>query len=194
MRCGCFNQRGRADQGKRVAWLHGDRTAAPTRLGAFAACPRSNHSTRLYKEFRAGDAAAALTVEGLVLETLGAAARRMTRCQSPARPEWLRRARDFIHEHFAAGVSLTGLAASVEVHPSHLTRMFRRHYGCSVGDYVRRLRLEYAAHELIASDQPLAEIAAAAGFYDQSHFTHTFKSHLKMTPAEYRAAVRGTRR
>ncbi len=150
--------------------------------------------TRLYQEFRAGDAAAALTVEGLVLETLGTAARGLTRCQSPIQPAWLRRTRDFIHERFAAGISLTELAASVEVHPSHLTRMFRRHYGCSVGDYVRRLRLEYAARELIASDRPLAEIAANAGFYDQSHFTHTFKSHLKMTPAEYRAAVRGSRR
>lgn len=150
--------------------------------------------TQLYKEFRMGDSAAALTIEGLVLETLGAATRRATRCQSSVQPAWLYRARDLIHAHFAEGVSLTGLAASVEIHPSHLTRMFRKHYGCSVGDYTRRLRLEYAAHELAASDQPLAEIAAAAGFYDQSHFTHAFKSHLKMTPAEYRAVTRLSRR
>jgi AraC family transcriptional regulator len=149
---------------------------------------------RLHREFRAGDSVAALTIEGLVLETLGTAARRMTRGQSSAQPVWLRRARDFIHERFAEGVSLTELAMSVEIHPSHLTRMFRRHYGCSVGDYVRRCRLEYAAHELIASDQTLAEVAAAAGFYDQSHFTNVFKAHLKMTPAEYRAMARGSRR
>jgi AraC family transcriptional regulator len=149
---------------------------------------------RLQHEFSAGDSIAALTIEGLVLETLGTAARRMARCQSSIQPAWLRRARDFIHEHFAEGVSLTELALSVEIHPSHLTRMFRRHYGCSVGDYVRRCRLEYAAHELIASDQTLAEVAAAAGFYDQSHLTHTFKTHLKMTPAEYRAMARGRRR
>jgi AraC family transcriptional regulator len=150
--------------------------------------------THLYQEFRAGDNAATLTVEGLVLETLGAATRRTMRCPSPAPPEWLRRARDLIHEHFAAGVSLTALAASVEVHPSHLTRIFRLHYGCSIGAYVRRLRLEQAARELIASEQTLAEIAVAAGFCDQSHFTHSFKSHLKMTPAAYRAALRRSRR
>jgi transcriptional regulator GlxA family with amidase domain len=46
--------------------------------------------------------------------------------------------------------------------------MFRRHYRCSVGDDLRQLRLDYAAQELTPSDKSLAEIAAAAGFYDQS--------------------------
>lgn|SRR5262245_47178367 len=164
------------------------------RSGHFSGGEMRGLLARLYQEFKVSDAAAALTIEGLLLETLGAIARDVTRCQSPVPPAWLRQARDFLHEHFADGVSLTELATSAEVHPSHLTRMFRRYYGCSVGDYVLRLRLEYAACELGASDQSLAEIATAAGFYDQSHFTHAFKAILKMTPAEYRAVVRGSRR
>jgi AraC family transcriptional regulator len=148
--------------------------------------------SRLYKEFRMGDSASVLTVEGLVLETLGAAAQ-SPRCASAAQPRWLGEARDFIHTHFAEAVSLTGLALLVEVHPAHLARMFRKHYGCSVGDYVRRLRLDYSVKQL-ATDRPLAEIASAAGFYDQSHFTHAFKLEMGMTPAAYRAATRTRRR
>jgi len=82
------------------------------------------------------------------------------------------------------------VAISAGVHPSYLARTFRKFYGCTVGDYVRRLRVDYAVRELKESDKSLAEIATAAGFYDQSHFTHEFKSHLRMTPAEFRAAFR----
>jgi AraC family transcriptional regulator len=144
--------------------------------------------TRLYKEFRLGDDTSILTIEGLLLETLGSAETN-TRCKTSVEPFWLRLVRDFIHDHFTERLSLTGLAALAEVHPSHLARIFREHYGCSVGDYIRRLRLDYAAREL-ATDKPMAEIAIAAGFYDQSHFTHAFKLRMKMTPAQYRAAAR----
>ena len=146
---------------------------------------------QLYNELRAGDNISILTIEGLILETLGAASRQHTRCVSSSEPLWLRRVRDLIHCHFAENISLTSLAISVEVHPAHLSRTFRKHYGCSVGDYVRRIRLDYAAQQLAATDTPLVEIAAAAGFYDQSHFAHAFKLHMKMTPAAYRLAAHG---
>ena len=87
-------------------------------------------------------------------------------------------------------MSLIALATLVGVHPSYLARMFRRHYGCSVGDYVVRLRLDFAIRELINSDLSLAEIASAAGFYDQSHFTHVFKFHFGITPSNLRAIAK----
>jgi AraC-like DNA-binding protein len=58
---------------------------------------------------------------------------------------------------------------------------------------VRRLRLDYAARELVQSDKSLVEIAAEAGFYDHSHFTHAFKIHMGMNPTDYRASVKGRR-
>lgn len=149
---------------------------------------------QLYNELQAGDITSTLTIEGLILETLGAAGRQHARSVLSVQPRWLRRVKDHIHADFAARVSLTDLAALVEVHPAHLARMFRKHFNSSVGDYVRRLRLDYAAQELVATDKPLAEIATAAGFYDQSHFVHAFKLRIKMTPTAYRAAARGKQR
>jgi AraC family transcriptional regulator len=50
------------------------------------------------------------------------------------------------------------------------------------------LRIEEACAALTTSDMPINEIALAAGFYDQSHFSNTFKKITGMTPAAWRAA------
>ena len=146
--------------------------------------------TRLYGEFRLRDDTSVLSVEGLVLETLGTATRLIDRSPSTPRPRWLHQAKEFIHENAVKGVSLIGVAAAVGISPAYLARAFRKYYHCSVGEYVRRQRLERAARELANSDKSLAEIAVETGFYDQSHMTHAFKFSLDMTPAEYRATAR----
>ena len=76
------------------------------------------------------------------------------------------------------------------IHPSHLMESFRQHYHCTLGDYVRQLRIEYATHLLSASDLPASQIAHTAGFADQSHFCRTFKRLTGMTPTEFKKATR----
>jgi AraC-like DNA-binding protein len=148
---------------------------------------------RLYKEFRLMKNTSLLTIEGLILEMLGDATRERHRRLSCEEPLWLRQAKEFIYENARVGVSLINVAALVGVHPSYLARMFRRHYGCSVGEYVLRLRLDFAIHELTESDKSLAEIASVTGFYDQSHFAHAFRVHLRMTPSEFRTAAKASK-
>lgn len=147
-------------------------------------------ATRMYAELRRGEPASELLLEGLALEFLGEMGRGRVRSSAPRPPAWLGEARDRIHASFAEPLGLSGLAASAGVDATHLARAFRRWFGCSVGEYVRRLRLEHAAGRLAASDEPLAEVAAACGFYDQSHLTNLFRRHTGFTPAEYRGAVR----
>ena len=62
------------------------------------------------------------------------------------------------------------------------------------GAYIRRLRIVWAAHQLATSDVPIASIAALAGFADQSHFTRSFRICNGVTPAVFRAQLRGTPR
>ena len=147
-------------------------------------------AVRIYKEFEIGDSASQLSLEGLVLEVLGQAARRSVKSAACAPPRWLLRARELCHEQFAQPLSLSGISSAVGIHPAHLSRVFRRHYQCTVGEYVRRLRLDYAARELTRSDKSLVEIASDSGFYDQSHFTHSFKLYAGVTPTEYRAETK----
>jgi AraC family transcriptional regulator len=144
---------------------------------------------RIHKEFQIRDGASALSIEGLVLEMVGAAARRGTEVASPSVPPWLRAAKELLLEQFKEQISLFDVAAAVGVNPSYLSRMFRKHYKYTVGEFVRRLRLEYAATRIAQSNDSIAQIAASAGFYDQSHFSHAFKTHSGVTPAEFRAAL-----
>src|SRR5262245_46962906 len=144
---------------------------------------------RVERELRIQDAASPLAIEALIMELLTQAVRSNFDGRQHAAPPSLRNARDFIHDRFLSNIGLSEVAASAGMHPSHLAKMFRRHYRCTVGEYVRRLRLEYASEELSRSNKPLTEIALAAGFYDQSHFTHAFKLQFGLTPSAYRAAA-----
>ena len=96
------------------------------------------------------------------------------------------RARDIILANFDRHVGLCAIAEELNLHPSHLARAFRRRYGYTVGDFIRRVRVSDAARLLICSEDPLSMISARCGFYDQSHFTAQFRAVLGTTPGSYR--------
>jgi AraC family transcriptional regulator len=147
-------------------------------------------AAKLYHEFRELDEVSPLAIEGLALEIVAAASRRFARADAQKPPRWLAQAREMIHARAGERLTLSSIAESVGVHPVHLAREFRRHYRCTIGEYVRWLRIEFACREIVTTNAPLVEIASAAGFYDQSHFSKTFKRLVGLTPAEYRAGFR----
>ena len=138
------------------------------------------------------DAVAPLAIEALILEMLVQSARLGSALERNP-PQWLRQAKELVQEEFLQSLSLSGVAELVGVHPAHLAKMFRKQYGCTVGDYVRRLRLDYASRLLVRSEKSLSAIALAAGFYDQSHFARLFKLRFGVPPGVFRADLR-TRR
>jgi AraC family transcriptional regulator len=143
---------------------------------------------RIYGEFAAGDALSPLVVEGLMLEILGEAARAHRPGAVAAQPAWLRRVLERLHDCPADSLTLSSLAQEVGVHPAHLARTFRQHCRCSIGEYLRRLRIEHACQELQRTGTPIAEIALRAGFFDQSHFSRVFRQQTGMSPARFRSA------
>jgi AraC family transcriptional regulator len=147
-------------------------------------------SRRLYKEFTQLDEVSNLIMEGLMLEIMGEATRRCSLTADKCVPRWLEQARELLHSDFAKPLRLADIAQAVDVHPVHLAQTFRKFYRCTVGDYVRRLRIEYACHELASSESPIVDIALSAGFCDQSHFTRTFKRLTGLVPSQYRDAQR----
>jgi AraC family transcriptional regulator len=141
---------------------------------------------RLYSEFYSGNACSPLVVEGIALEMIGEACRPSAGKSASLPPRWLLTVRDLLHEQFSGSLTLAELADSAGVHPVHLAREFRRFYRCTIGEYSRRLRIDFACRKITTSDMPLSEIALASGFFDQSHFTRTFKACTGKTPQEYR--------
>ena len=92
---------------------------------------------------------------------------------------------------FATPPGIRELSHAAQRHPMQVTRAFRQHFGCSIGEYVRRLQLDEARRRVIGSDEPLSTIAHSAGFADQSHMTRLLRRRTGMTPAKLRAAARG---
>jgi AraC family transcriptional regulator len=147
-------------------------------------------ASRLFKEFHGEDEASSLAIEGLTLEMLSEVSRRPVRVSKSTPPRWLEPAKEFLHSHFSQTITMSEVARAAGAHPTHLARVFRQYYHCTMGEYVRRLRIEFACREASLTDATLMEIALAAGFYDQSHFSRTFKQIMGLTPSQYRAAFR----
>ena len=147
-------------------------------------------ATRLYREFQLADDASSLAIEGLALEVMAELSRHHEKTLGRKPPKSLKQARELLHAHFSESLALDDIARSVGTHPVHLARIFRRYHHCTIGEYVRKLRIESACHEISTTDSQLALIASRTGFYDQSHFSRTFKRMMGITPGQYRAAFR----
>ena len=144
---------------------------------------------RLYGEFRRRDEVSRLAIESLTLGVLAEASRREEALAAQAAPLWLQVALALVEQRFQEPLPLASVARRVGVHPVHLARTFRRVYQTTFASYVRQVRIEFARGQL-AGPAALSDIAFAAGFCDQSHFSRCFKQHTGQTPAEYRASLR----
>jgi AraC family transcriptional regulator len=145
---------------------------------------------KLCKELIEPDSVSSLALEALALELIVESSREARKTSSVKSQCQVGRARDFIHEHFSEHVTLSHIAESIGAHPVYLAREFHKHYRCSVGEYIRRLRIEFACRRILDSDDSLASIALSTGFFDQSHFSRTFKLLTGMSPAKYRNSFR----
>ncbi len=141
-------------------------------------------ATRVFAEFRRQGQGPPARLANLVEQLVDEVGR-----QSPANrpgPRWLSDIELRLRALRDGSPDLRRLAAEAGVHPVYLGRLFRRAYGCSPGEFLRRLRVERAQRTLVAADAQLADVAYAAGFCDQSHLNRVFKSHTGLTPGHYR--------
>ncbi|HYS53801.1 MAG TPA: AraC family transcriptional regulator [Thermoanaerobaculia bacterium] len=144
---------------------------------------------RLYRESSYPDAISGLAAEALLLELLALSGRDV-KIRRAGGAAWLRRVEEVLRERFAEPIGLGEAAAVAGVHPVHLARVFRREYGCSIGEFVRRVRIDAAREELVGGEASIAEIASRVGFADQSHLHRTFKRATGMTPDQFRRSRR----
>lgn len=140
---------------------------------------------QLYREYRAGTAPCALTVDALIWELLAAAAG-METPDAATPPGWWDRVVDLLHSEFRRDLRISELATAAGVHPVHLARVFRRICRQTPGEYMQRLRVRFASERLLVPDCSIVDVAVQAGFADQSHLTRTFKRYTRMTPGEFR--------
>ncbi|MDJ0749412.1 MAG: AraC family transcriptional regulator [Woeseiaceae bacterium] len=148
---------------------------------------------RLRNEFRNWSQGSELIADGLVLEMLGHAAKADTRIRTDA-PLWLDRIVEKLECEFLQDHTNERLAREAGVHPVHLSRTFRKHYGKSIGRFIKEKRVQHAMLLIEQGRMTLAEIASASGFSDQSHLSRGFKEIVGITPGAFRRDVRPPRR
>ena len=104
----------------------------------------------------------------------------------------LDRCTEYLCSHRSGTPTLAEVACIANVHPMHLARLFRKRFGYSMGEWVRRQRIARACDQLSRGTDTISAIAFAAGFADHAHFTRTFRRITGSTPRWYRNHSRGT--
>ena len=104
--------------------------------------------------------------------------------ESPHRA--VKKATDYIHTHISEKITLASLAQTAGVSPPYLSLLFKQVTGDSFHDYLNKVRIDEAKRLLTGTEYPLAEIAVACGFNDQSYFCKVFKKYTGLPPVKYR--------
>jgi AraC family transcriptional regulator len=123
-------------------------------------------------------------VDAIVSEMIGIALRLVDRDR--ASRAWVRDVEQMLQEDYGRRVTLAELSEATRLHPSSLARGFRLETGVTIGEYLNRIRVQHACRLIAEQHTPLAEIADACGFADQSHMTRVFKSVTGIAPGALR--------
>ncbi|WP_200801534.1 response regulator transcription factor [Bacillus sinesaloumensis] len=93
---------------------------------------------------------------------------------------------DYIQNHYAEPLTLTGVATHFHFNPSYLSNYFSVHNKEGFIEYLNKIRVEEATKLLVQSDVPISEIGPMVGYSDHSYFSKMFKKIKGMSPSQYR--------
>ena len=105
---------------------------------------------------------------------------------TPDESTQLKRILDVLHKRFAEPIRVQDLCTVGNMSERSLHRLFMRHLGENLSDYLGRLRIGRACMWLVETDRPISVIASDAGFSNLSNFNRRFRSARQMTPKEFR--------
>jgi two-component system response regulator YesN len=103
----------------------------------------------------------------------------------------IRQAKDFIDQHFDdADLSLSDVAARVNLSPSHFSVVFSHETSQTFKDYLTETRIKKAKEMLRMTNLKAAEISYQVGYNDPHYFSYVFRKNTGLSPTEFRAQTR----
>ena len=170
-----------------------DWAALPAAATAFATGDGVNTAFRLVQHCAAPMPASSLSIEAMCWELLSTVSgvNLWPDKHRTALPPWIGRARELLHDRCSDSLQITEMAERMGVHPVYFARAFRKAFRCTPGEYRMRCRLRNAIALMRNGSIPLSEVALSAGFFDQSHFSTSFREHFGMAPQAYRRRLHG---
>lgn len=106
---------------------------------------------------------------------------------------WLKRGMEYIQMHYAQGITIENICASISVDRTHFTKKFTERYGLSPGRYMQQLKMSEAKRLLTETDYKLTEVAKQVGYPDLFSFSKGFKKAYGVPPSRYRPEAGGTK-
>ncbi|QZH74254.1 MAG: helix-turn-helix transcriptional regulator [Erythrobacter sp.] len=103
-----------------------------------------------------------------------------------------RRCLELMRARLSDDISLDELAAEAQLSPFHFARMFKQSLGVPPRVYLTRLRMEKACDLLERTELSITEIALEVGYSSNQVLARVFLKHMRLSPSDYRRAVRGT--
>ena len=101
-------------------------------------------------------------------------------------PKWVQVLSDLLKDKWNEPITLSELSLATETHPVTISKHFRKYFSCTLGEYLRKLKVDKSIPLIKNSPMSLTEIAHHCGFTDQSHFTKVFKQTTGFLPKEFR--------
>jgi len=137
---------------------------------------------KIYKELVADDQFSKPSIHLLLFNLL---AHSEKLANTSALPSWVKKIDELLRDDRNETITLHGMAAITGVHPVTISKYFPRYFSCTLGEYMRKLKIERSLSLIKSPGNSLTSIAYACGFFDQSHFTRTFKEVTGFLPAQY---------
>ncbi len=106
--------------------------------------------------------------------------------QSIGHYERINRIKEYIRQHMDEPLNREELAQLAGYSIVHFHRIFTAQVGENITAYVRRVRMERAAQQLLAADGNVTEIALGSGYETHSAFSKAFKQYFGVSPSEFR--------
>ncbi len=137
---------------------------------------------KILQETQTNDACSITSIEMLIFNLIESS----NDLSNLNKPKWVLSLRDLLNDRWSEQLTLTELAAAIGVHPVTISKSFRKYFSCTLGEYLRKLKIEKSISLIKNSQLQLTEIALHCGFADHSHFTRNFKQMTGFLPKDYR--------
>lgn len=125
------------------------------------------------------------SIKGFV-EWADMAIEKITACLHDTPENKMAKAVKFIQANLDRELSREAVAAQVYLNPDYFDRLFKKHYGCSVHQYIFREKIKIAVTLLADTEASVSDIAGVLGYANVSNFSAMFKKATGKNPSDYR--------
>ncbi|TDB62691.1 AraC family transcriptional regulator [Arundinibacter roseus] len=101
-------------------------------------------------------------------------------------PTWVNTLFELLNDCWNENPSLNELSKILNINPISISKHFPKYFGCTYGEYMRRLKIDKSIYLIQQKKVSLTEVGYTCGFSDQSHFIRTFKQCTGFLPKDFK--------